>query len=229
MRVLVVEDDGGLASVLERGLARAGYVVDVVGTAERAIGHALAYDYDVAVVDWRLPQMSGVELVKVLRDRRISTPVVMLTARDATADRIEGLDAGADDYVVKPFDFNELLARLRALQRRPAVTLSPNLQVGDIAYDPALRQASIDGAIVELTGIERGILELLLRRHPSVVTRREIAVQVWDDDADVVGSNTIDVHLTRLRSKIAHSTTQIETVRGVGYRLAAPMRADEPF
>jgi DNA-binding response OmpR family regulator len=226
MRVLVVEDDGGLASVLERGLTRAGYVVDVVGTAERAIGHALAYEYDVAVIDWRLPQMSGVELIGVLRDRHINTPVVMLTARDTTADRIQGLDAGADDYVIKPFDFNELLARLRALQRRPAQSLAPRLEVGEISYDPAVHEATIHGETIDLTGIERGILELLLRRFPSVVTRREIAVHVWDDEADVVGSTTIDVHLARLRSKLGESSTQIETVRGVGYRLVAPKDVD---
>jgi len=144
---------------------------------------------------------------------------LMLTARDTVSDRVEGLDAGADDYLVKPFQLAELLARLRALQRRPAVALSPVLTAGDIELDPATRQVRRAGELIALTGRELAILELLLRRQPSVVERRVLASQVWDDEVDAVGSNTIDVHLARLRSKLAGSTARIETVRGVGYRI----------
>jgi DNA-binding response OmpR family regulator len=219
MRVLVAEDDPGLRSVLERGLRRSGYVVDAVADGERALRYARAYDYEVAVVDWRMPGLSGLDVVRQLRARGSRVPVLMLTARDTTADRVEGLDAGADDYLVKPFEFAELLARLRALQRRPPVSLEPHLVVGDLEFDPAARRVVRGGEELALTRREEAILELLMRRYPSVVDRRTIAVQAWDDEAEAVGSNTIDVHLARLRAKLAGGTARIETVRGVGYKL----------
>ncbi len=222
MRVLVAEDDPGLRSVLERGLRRSGYVVDAVADGDRALRYLQGYDYELAVLDWRLPGRSGLEVLREVRRRGSGVPVLLLTARDTTADRVEGLDAGADDYLVKPFEFAELLARLRALQRRPAVALGPVLALGDLVFDPAARLVRRDGADLGLTGRERAILELLLRRHPAVVERRSIALQVWDDEAEAVGSNTIDVHLARLRSKLAGSSVRIETVRGIGYRLVGP-------
>jgi two-component system, OmpR family, response regulator len=221
MRVLVAEDDPGLRSVLERGLRRSGYVVDAVSDGDRALRYLRGYDYEVAVLDWRMPGTSGVDVIRRIRRQGSKVPVLMLTARDTTSDRVEGLDAGADDYLVKPFEFTELLARLRALQRRPAVPLDPVLSVGDLTYDPAARQVRRDDVDLALTGRERAILELLMRRHPSVVERRSIALQVWDDEAEAVGSNTIDVHLARLRAKLAGSSVRIETVRGIGYRLVA--------
>jgi len=221
MRVLVAEDDPGLRSVLERGLRRSGYVVDAVPDGDRALRYLRGYDYEVAVLDWRMPGTSGVDVIRRIRRQGSKVPVLMLTARDTTSDRVEGLDAGADDYLVKPFEFAELLARLRALQRRPAVPLDPVLSVGDLTYDPAARQVRRDDVDLALTGRERAILELLMRRHPSVVERRSIALQVWDDEAEAVGSNTIDVHLARLRAKLAGSSVRIETVRGIGYRLVA--------
>ncbi|HUA96212.1 MAG TPA: response regulator transcription factor [Acidimicrobiales bacterium] len=221
MRVLVAEDDPGLRSVLERGLRRSGYVVDAVPDGDRALRYLRGYDYEVAVLDWRMPGTSGVEVIRRIRRLGSKVPVLMLTARDTTSDRVEGLDAGADDYLVKPFEFAELLARLRALQRRPAVPLDPVLSVGDLTYDPAARQVRRDEVDLALTGRERAILELLMRRYPSVVERRSIALQVWDDEAEAVGSNTIDVHLARLRAKLAGSSVRIETVRGIGYRLVA--------
>jgi DNA-binding response OmpR family regulator len=145
----------------------------------------------------------------------------MLTARDTTPDRVAGLDAGADDYLVKPFDFPELLARIRALLRRPPTTQEPRLACGDVIFDPATRSASVGTRSVSLTTTEVSILELLLRRSPGVVGRRSIALQVWDDEADAVGSNTIDVHIARLRAKLSGAQVRIETVRGVGYRLVA--------
>jgi DNA-binding response OmpR family regulator len=146
----------------------------------------------------------------------------MLTARDTTSDRISGLNSGADDYLVKPFDFGELLARLRALQRRPAVTIAPRLSCGDLVFDPEARQVTVDDRPIPLTATEMGLLEVLLRRSPSVVTRRALALHVWDHEADAVGSNTIDVHVGRLRGKLNGSRARIETVRGTGYRIVSP-------
>jgi DNA-binding response OmpR family regulator len=145
----------------------------------------------------------------------------MLTARDTPADRIAGLDAGADDYLVKPFNFGELLARLRALQRRPADARPPLFLLGELSFDPAAREVRCGGRQADLTGIELGILEILLRRSPGVADRRMIAQHVWDDEADAFGSNTINVHLARLRSKLIGASVRIETVRGIGYRIVA--------
>ena len=155
--------------------------------------------------------------------RRTASPtaVLMLTARDTPADRVTGLDQGADDYLVKPFDFAELLARIRALQRRPRALQQPQLVIGDLVLDPATREVRIGSQRPALTVTERGILEMLMRRAPAVVERRSIALHVWDHEADALGSNTIDVHLARLRSKLAGSMVRIETVRGVGYRILA--------
>ena len=217
--MLVAEDDSALRSVLERGLREHGWVVDAVADGEQALGYLRTYEYEVAIVDWRMPKVSGLEVVRSLRARRAGVPVLVLTARDTAADRIRGLDEGADDYLVKPFDFGELLARLRALQRRPAALQPACLVVGDIQYDPATREVRAGQSSPVLTATELSILELLMRRSPAVVQRRSIALHVWDDEADAVGSNTIDVHLARLRAKLASAHVRIETLRGVGYRI----------
>jgi DNA-binding response OmpR family regulator len=219
MRILVAEDDEALRSVLERGLERAGYVVDTVADGSEAVSYLKAYDYQVAILDWRMPVMSGVDVLRTIRRRGDSVPVLMLTARDMPTDRVLGLDEGADDYMVKPFDFPELLARLRALQRRPKEAHPPQLSVGDLVYDSATRTLSAGGSAINLTQIELNILEVLLQRAPAVVTRQSIAVQVWKFEADAVGSNTIDVHVAHLRSKLAPANVRIDTLRGVGYRL----------
>jgi DNA-binding response OmpR family regulator len=221
MRVLVAEDDPGLRSVLERGLRESGYVVDAVPDGEEALSFLRAYEYEVAVLDWRMPRVSGIEVVRELRRRGSPLPVLMLTALDTAADRVAGLDEGADDYLVKPFDFSELLARLRALQRRAPALQGPKLVLGDLVYDPASREVTIGERDLILTATELAILELLLRRTPAVVDRRTIAVQVWDQEADAVGSNTIDVHMARLRAKLEGAGPRIETVRGIGYRIVA--------
>ncbi len=215
----MAEDDPGLRSVLERGLREQGYVVDAVADGPDALSYLRSYSYEVAVLDWRMPKLSGIDVLEAMRARGDRTPVLMLTARDATEDRVEGLNRGADDYLVKPFSFAELAARLTALQRRPALALDPVLACGDLEFEPSTRQVSHGGEAVVLTVIETGLIELLLRRSPAVVSRRAIAVQVWDDEADAVGSNTIDVHVARLRSKLTGADAHIETVRGVGYRL----------
>jgi DNA-binding response OmpR family regulator len=219
VRVLVAEDDQGLGEVIGRGLREKGYVVDVVPDGETALRYMRTYEYAVAVLDWRMPGTSGLEVVQRMRRGRSPTPVLMLTALDTPADRVTGLDAGADDYLVKPFDFSELVARIRALQRRPPQLLPPLLVVGDLEFDPASRAARIGQESPSLTAIELGILEMLMRRSPAVVDRRSIAQHVWDNEADAFGSNTIDVHLARLRSKLAGGRVRIETVRGIGYRM----------
>jgi DNA-binding response OmpR family regulator len=219
VRLLVAEDDAGLRSVLERGLKEQGYVVDAVLDGAEALRYLAVYDYEAVILDWRMPGIDGMEVLARLRQRGTRTPVLMLTARDATPDRVAGLDAGADDYLVKPFEFSELLARLRALQRRPALSVDPVLAVGDVALEPGTREVTVAGRTVALTAVELGLLEVLLRRSPSVVSRRTMAVQVWEHEADAVGSNTIDVHIARLRAKLAASATRIETVRGVGYKM----------
>jgi DNA-binding response OmpR family regulator len=221
VRVLIAEDDTGLRDALTRGLRENGYVVDAVPDGEAATRYLRSYEYELAVLDWRMPGLTGLDVVRWMRRRRLPTATLMLTARDAPADRVTGLDAGADDYLIKPFDISELLARMRALQRRPPAVQQPQLVVGDLVFDPAARTVRVGAGSPELTATEFGILEMLVRRSPAVVARRSIAVQVWDNEADALGSNTIDVHLARLRSKLAGAQVRIETIRGVGYRMTS--------
>ncbi|HEY5025350.1 MAG TPA: response regulator transcription factor [Acidimicrobiales bacterium] len=219
MRVLVAEDDVGLRSVLERGLKENGYVVDAVADGDWALRYLRTYDYEVAILDWRMPAASGLDVVRELRRLGSPVPVLMLTARDAPGDRVRGLDEGADDYLVKPFAFEELLARIRALQRRSPALQSPRLVLGDLAFNPATREVLVDGRNPGLTGTELSILEILIRRAPAVVERRAVALHVWAEEADALGSNTIDVHMARLRGKLGSGRTRIETVRGIGFRI----------
>ncbi|MHB1986867.1 MAG: response regulator transcription factor [Acidimicrobiales bacterium] len=219
MRVLLAEDDKALRSVIARGLGEAGYIVDAVANGEDALSFLDTYDYELAVVDWRMPKMTGIELVVELRRRQSFLPVLMLTARDLPGDRIEGLDAGADDYLVKPFDFGELLARLRALRRRSQPVRAGTIERGDLSIDLATLEVTVAGVPVVLTRTELRILELLVGRSPHVVTRSSIAVHAWQNEADAVGSNTIDVHVGHLRSKLGASSLRIETIRGSGYRV----------
>jgi len=224
--VLVAEDDAGLRSVIDRGLRENGYVVDTVADGVDALAHLDAYDYEAVVLDWRMPHRDGLEVLAEMQRRADRTPVLMLTARDTTDDRVTGLEGGADDYLVKPFSFAELLARLRALQRRPPRQFDPTLVCGDLSFDPSTRLLTAAGRSVPLTAIETGLVELLMRRSPTILTRRIIAEQVWDDEAEAVGSNTIDVHVGRLRAKLAGASTRIETVRGTGYRMAPGLGPD---
>jgi DNA-binding response OmpR family regulator len=219
VRVLVAEDDSALRSVLERGLRERGYVVDAVADGDAALGFLRVYDYEVAILDWRMPGRSGLDVLRDVRRRGSPLPVLMLTAKDSAGDRVAGLDEGADDYLVKPFDFDELVARLRALQRRSPALRGPRLAVGSLEFDPASREVRIGSARPGLTGTELSILEILMRRSPAVVARRSIALHVWAEEADALGSNTIDVHMARLRAKLALASVQVETVRGIGYRL----------
>jgi DNA-binding response OmpR family regulator len=219
MRVLVAEDDPGLREVLVLGLEDQGYRVDAAERGDEAIDLLKFYDYDVAVVDWRMPGKEGIEVVAWARKHDKPTAILMLTARDGPPDRIRGLDAGADDYLVKPFDFGELLARVRALQRRPRGVDAPVIQRGRLALDPVRREASVSGRPLALTPTEYNILELLIRRSPATVDRKAIAEHAWRDETDPLGSNAIDVQLSRLRAKLPSAGIRIVTVRGAGYRL----------
>jgi DNA-binding response OmpR family regulator len=219
MRVLVAEDDTKLRDVLERGLRSAGYAVDVAARGDEALEQLLRNSYAAAIVDWRMPVKDGIDVVTAIRARGLATPVLMLTARDTPSDRIQGLDAGCDDYLVKPFDFEELLARLRALRRRPSATLGINLRAGALTIDPAARLASVSGTTIALTPTEYAIVELLVRRSPAVVSRETIATHAWTDALDPIASNSIDVHVTRLRAKLVGAGLRLEAVRKVGYRL----------
>ena len=219
MRVLVVEDDPGLRDVLVLGLEDHGYQVDAAERGDEAIDLLKFYDYDVAVVDWRMPGVEGIDVVAWARRHGKPTAILMLTARDAPPDRIRGLDAGADDYLVKPFDFGELLARIRALQRRPRGVDAPTISRGSLSLDPIRHEVTVAGRELALTGTEYNILELLMRRSPAVVNRKAIAEHGWRDETDPLGSNAIDVQLSRLRAKLPTAGVRIVTVRGAGYRL----------
>lgn len=219
MRVLVAEDDPGLREVLVLGLEDHGYYVDAVERGDDAIDQLKFYDYDVAVIDWRMPGAEGIDVVAWARRHQKPTALLMLTARDAPADRIRGLDTGADDYLVKPFDFGELLARVRALQRRPRGVDAPVIVRGELTLDPVRREVALDGQPLPLTTTEYSILELLMRRSPAVVDRKAIAEHAWRDETDPLGSNAIDVQMSRLRGKLPTAKVRIVTVRGAGYRL----------
>jgi two-component system copper resistance phosphate regulon response regulator CusR len=219
MRILVAEDDPGLRDVIVLGLSDSGYHVDAVDRGDDAIDQLKFYEYDVAILDWRMPGRQGIEVVDWARRNGRPTAILMLTARDTPADRIRGLDTGADDYLVKPFDFGELLARVRALQRRPRGVDAPVLRAGGLALDPVTRMVTADGREIPLTSTEYRILEVLLRRSPSVVDRKAIAEHAWADETEPLGSNAIDVQLSRLRAKLPDTGIRIVTVRGAGYRL----------
>jgi two-component system response regulator QseB len=217
MRVLVVEDDPMIGRAVADGLQGDGYAVDWVqdGTAaELALKHG---PYDLAVLDLGLPRKDGFEVLKSLRRARIEVPVLIITARDAVADRIAGLDHGADDYLVKPFDLDELLARARAVVRRRAGRASPEMEYGALTLDPAKREASFRGVRVELSAREFAVLEALMREPGTVVSRAKLedSVYGWGEE---VGSNSVEVHLHHLRKKL--DPALIRNVRGVGYRVA---------
>ena len=222
MKVLVAEDDERLASLLEQALGEAGWDVETVGDGRSAYGRALpgGVPYDVLLLDRMLPGLDGTTVCRRLRELGVSTPVLMLTARSAVRDRIEGLDAGADDYLPKPFDVDELLARLRALRRRAYADSTGVVEVGGLVVDPAARSVTRDGSVIELSAREFDILHLLVSRAGSVVTRFTILDEVWDGETDL-RSNVIDVHLAAIRAKIDRpfGTQTITTLRGAGYRV----------
>ena len=220
MRVLVVEDEAKLAGLLRRGLLEEGHAADIAGTGDDALWRVASTEYDGIVLDVMLPGIDGFEVCRRLRERGVWTPVLMLTARDAVADRVAGLDAGADDYLAKPFSFAELLARLRALARRGAVERPAVLEVGDLRLDPAARKAWRAGDEIALSAKEFAVLETLMRRPGRVLSRYELLEHAWDS-AYEPRSNVVDVYVRYLREKIDRpfGRRSLETVRGVGYRL----------
>jgi DNA-binding response OmpR family regulator len=222
MRILVVEDESSIANFVRQGLAEAGYAVDVAGDGQEGLAYAQSADYDVLILDIMLPKIDGLELLRQLRRQGNKTPTLMLTARAAVDQRVEGLNAGADDYLVKPFAFSELLARVQALLRRPPLQTGPMLQAGELKLDSTTREVWRNGRLIDLSPREYAILEYLMRHPNQVLTRTQIGEHVWNFDF-YNESNVIDVYIGYLRRKLEQKgePALIQTVRGVGFRLIA--------
>ena len=220
MRVLIVEDELRMAALLRRGLVTEGLVADVGGTGEDALWMARSHEYDAIVLDVMLPGINGFETCRQLRESRVWAPVLMLTARNSVEDRVAGLDTGADDYLVKPFAFAELLARLRALARRGEAERPAVLEVGDLRLDPATRDVRRGASEIALSGKEFALLETFMRRPGEVLTRLNLLEHAWDFSYEN-RSNIIDVYVRRLRRKIDEpfGRSTLQTIRGGGYRL----------
>ncbi|HEY3290699.1 MAG TPA: response regulator transcription factor [Anaerolineae bacterium] len=220
MRLLLVEDNHRLNRALKTGLIEDGYAVDAAFDGKEGLELALLTPYDAIILDIMLPVKDGLTVCRELRDRRIRTPILILTARDAVEDRIRGLDSGADDYMVKPFAIDELRARLRALLRRESSDRGPTIRVGDLTLDPAQHVVTRAGVPIEFTAKEFALLEYLMRNANLLITREMAEAHVWSYDYDGA-SNVVDVYIRRLRRKIDDNfdTKLLETVRGAGYRL----------
>ncbi|UQA63918.1 response regulator transcription factor [Polyangium aurulentum] len=222
MKILVVEDNKKLASFLSRALTEEGYVVDVVPDGATAIGQIQSLPYDLVILDWMLPEVDGLSVCRTVRQKGCQVPILMLTARAEVPERIAGLDAGADDYLAKPFDLGELLARVRARGRRGAGG-EATVRVGPLALDRAERRATLDGRKVDLTPREFALVAYLAREAGRVVPRTELLAKVWETRFDP-GSNVVEVHVKNIREKFGAHAALIETVRGVGYKLG-PLEA----
>lgn len=227
MRILVVEDESGVAQFIQQGLTEAGYAIDVALDGSEGLDFALAKTYDAIVLDIMLPRLNGLEVLRELRNQHIKTPVLLLTARDGVDDRVQGLDSGADDYLVKPFAFPELLARLRALLRRPPLQSDAILQVGDLKMDVSRHEVRRAGQVIELSQREFALLELLLRHPNQVLTRTQIMEHVWNFNF-YTETKVVDVYIGYLRRKIEDDFAYplIHTIRGVGYKLSAEAQDD---
>lgn len=220
MRVLLIEDDTAIARSLKEGLEDEAYVVDVANDGSEGYRTAVADDYDVIILDIMLPGMNGYEVCRALRNDGNKTPILMLTARDTERDIVEGLDTGADDYLAKPFSFDVLLARIRALLRRPNEKLEEVLQVGDLKLDPSSKKVTRASQEINLTAKEYGVLEYLMRNKGKVLSKEQIISHVWDFDADVLPNN-VELFIMFLRRKIdkPFKSKLIHTVSGFGYKL----------
>jgi len=227
MRILVVEDDRKVASFIRKGLMEEGYAVDVAADGETGLAMGQDRLHDVIILDVMLPGKPGFQVVRELRQAKVATPVLLLTAREAVEDRVQGLDAGADDYLTKPFAFAELLARVRALLRRGATAQASLLRIADLTLDPAKRTVKRCGEVISLTNREFALVEYLMRNPGRVLTRTMIAEHVWDYSFDSA-TNVIDVYVNYLRKKIdaGRERKLIHTVRGVGYVLRADSTAE---
>ena len=228
MRLLLVEDDAKLATAVCRGLRHEGYAVDHAADGDAAMADAHVWSYDAVVLDLMLPRRNGLEVCRALRERGDGVPILMLTARGAVDDRIRGLDAGADDYLAKPFDFGELLARLRALARRGPARHGPVLEAGDLRLDPATRRVDRAGVHVELSTKEFQLLEVFMRHPGRVLSRLDLLEGAWDSGYEN-RSNVVDVYVRYLREKLDRpfGARSFETVRGAGYRFN-PQAANHP-
>jgi len=229
MRLLLIEDDEGIIRFLEKGLREATYAVDVARDGDDALYKASVNEYDIIILDIMIPGPDGLKVCRELRDRGSKVPVIMLTARDDVRDRVLGLDVGADDYLTKPFQVSELLARLRALMRRGPALKSTVIEIGDLRVDTSAQTVNRAGRALVLTAREYALIEYLARNAGRVVSRSELTEHVWDERSDSY-SNVIDVHINHLRQKIDRESDQplIHTRRGAGYMLsAAPSDADE--
>ena len=220
MRVLLIEDDTAIARSLKEGLEDEAYVVDVANDGSEGYRTAVADDYDVIILDIMLPGMNGYEVCRALRNDGNKTPILMLTARDTERDIVEGLDTGADDYLAKPFSFDVLLARIRALLRRPNEKLEEIIQVGDLKLDPSSKKVTRASQEINLTAKEYGVLEYLMRNKGKVLSKEQIISHVWDFDADVLPNN-VELFIMFLRRKIdkPFKSKLIHTVSGFGYKL----------
>jgi heavy metal response regulator len=223
VRILVVEDERKVASFVQKGFEEEGYAVDVAPDGEKAIFLAETNDYDVIILDWMIPKRDGLAVLRHLRASGVATPVILLTAKDAVNDKVQGLNSGADDYLTKPFEFAELLARVRALFRRGKSDQPTVLELGDLRMDLLARKVLRDGVPIDLTAKEYSLLEYFMRNAGKVLTRTMIAEHVWDVHFDS-DTNVIDVYVNYLRNKIdkPFDTKLLQTVRGVGYVLKAP-------
>lgn len=223
MRILVVEDEHKIANAIKQGLIQENYAVDLEYDADAGLGAALHESYDVMILDRMLPgALEGLEICRQVRKSGIHTPILLLTAKDQTSDRVEGLNAGADDYLVKPFSFEELLARVRALMRRPAATAGEVLKVADLSLNPVRYEVKRGGKTLNLSAKEFALLEYMMRNPGRVLTKENIISHVWDFDADVL-PNTVEVYIGYLRNKIDKPFRRqlIHTHRGFGYLLGA--------
>jgi DNA-binding response OmpR family regulator len=221
MRILVAEDEKGVASFLRQGLREAGYAVDIAQDGGEALSLLETIEYDLIILDIMLPRVDGITLLRKARSLRVRVPILLLTAKSEVADRVNGLDAGADDYLTKPFAFQELLARIRALLRRPPESTGPMLRVENVEMDLPRRQVMMGGQIITLSPREYSLLELFLRHPGQVFSRTQISEHAWENSFEL-GTNVVDVYVGYLRRKIdaGRAVPLIQTVRGVGYRLA---------
>jgi DNA-binding response OmpR family regulator len=224
VRILIVEDEPGVARFIEQGLRESGFAVDIARDGQEGFEYALAAEYDAIVLDIMLPRMDGLSMLREIRDSRIKTPVLLLTARDAVEDRVRGLDSGADDYLVKPFAFSELLARVRALLRRPPLHANPILRAGDLAMDIAKREVRCGEQLIELSPREFALLEYFLRHPNQVLTRTQIIEHIWNFNF-FSETNVVDVYIGYLRRKLdcGSGAPLIQTIRGIGFRLSVEM------
>lgn len=222
MRILVVEDEHKIANSIKKGLEQENYAVDVVYDGEEGYDFAVTEDYDLIILDRLLPGMEGLQIASKLRAEKIHTPILMLTAKGQIEDKVEGLDTGADDYMTKPFAFIELLARVRALIRRPKTTTNSVLKIGDLSLDTVTFEVKRDGKSIRLSNKEFSLLQYLMRHQNLIITKEQIINHVWNYDADVL-PNSVEVYIKHLRDKIDapfESPNLIHTTRGFGYKIS---------